>query len=156
MKSIFVLTFLLFISSATLLAQRKHAAPVGMGGTPFKGAEKIIAEYHIASDSLFNMLAKQVSQHGYTIARQEKDSLLIITDLKLVNGDIKYVMRLAIVDKILTLSSTCMVADLKIKFKNARYQPLVYYPKGYISHVAFNEVLSFVRGTGPVSIAYAK
>ncbi|WP_343307333.1 hypothetical protein AAHN97_09405 [Chitinophaga niabensis] len=156
MKSIALLTLTLLLSFGTLFAQQ-------MGGEPFKGAEKIIARYDIASDSLFNMLLKQITQHGYAIDRLEKDSMLIVTEMRpVIKKDkykatiSKYAMRLAIVDNTLTLSSACMYPDLKIKFHNAQVVPLVYYPKGYPAKPTFNEVLAFVRATNPASIAYAK
>lgn len=152
MKAIAVLMLLILVSSGTLFAQRK--SQVGM---PSKGDEKIIARYSMASDSLYNMLVKQIGLYGYTIDRQVKDSLLIATDYRIVKVFLKYDMKLTIVDSTLTLSGTCIMGDLKIKFNNPPPAvPLRYGPKDYYPRAAFNEILTFIRGTNPVSIAYSK
>lgn len=125
---------------------------------PFKGASKIIAEYTISGDSLYLKICKDLVHAGYTIDKREPDLLLITTEDRPVK-QLNYKMRLEIRDNRMMVNGQ-WISGIGFQIGGAKTEQtrelVKYTSKMFVTRNVFEEMITFVKDTGPESITYDK
>lgn len=125
---------------------------------PFKGAKKIIAEYALSGDSLYNQLSKTLLVSEYKIDKRDKDLLAISTEPKHIKF-IDYKIQLYVDGHKAIFTGTAnngMSMQSGLFKTDSQWLDVDYRSKADLRRNCFDDIDKFVRGTSPLTITYNK
>lgn len=126
---------------------------------PFKGANKVIAEYQYSGDSLFTSIAKMLTAADYTVDKKDKELSIITTEpkkVKFADYKIRIFIRDNKVEVMAKWMSSVTMSVWGAKAEQTWYDAEFVKSKGNIQYDIWHQILGFLQSTAPQQIQFTK